>query len=259
LLFPQGVQSATARLRLANAGTIVDQYIVRVEGLDPNWWSLSNDRPSLFPGDEVTLSLEVRTPVAQAAGSYSFRVVATSVSSPSQQAAVEGTVMIEGKAAVKSRLQPQRARGRRGRFRIETENVGTQPLEMTYSGYDTEDRCRLSFSADELAVPPGQAASVRLNVSARRNRWFGEPYKFNLRLAAVPRGHADLREALTGEFEHKPLFRSVVPFILLLLLILILVVLAVLVIALGGPGEIIDYFRTDFTDDVRERVRSLLE
>jgi len=257
LLVPHGAQSATARLRLANAGGIVDQYTVQVEGLDPRWWTLSNDSPSLFPGDETTITLEVHTPPAQAAGRYSFRVVVTSVSSPSQQTVAEGAVVIEGKAAVKSRLHPQRVRGRRGRFRIETENVGTQPLEMTYGGYDTEDRCRLSFSPAEAAIPPGRVATAALDVSARRNGWFGEAYKFNLRLTTVPQGHPDLRETLTGEFEHKPLFRSVLPFILLLLLLAALAALVGLIIALGGPGEIFDYFRNDFADDVRQRVKDL--
>lgn len=259
LLVPQGVQAATARLRLTNAGTIVDQYTLQVEGLDPDWWTLSSDSPSLFPGDEITITLEVRTPVAQAAGRYPFRVVVTSVSSPSQQAVAECALDIEGKAAVKSRLHPQLVRGRRGRFRIETENVGTQALEMVYSGYDTEDRCRLSLSPAETTVPPGQVATATLNVSARRNGWFGEPYKFNLRLAALPRRHPDLRETLKGEFEHKPLFRSVLPFILVLLLIAVLVGLVALIIALGGPGEIIDYFKDDFADDMRERVGGLFD
>lgn len=256
LVVPLSVQSATADLRIANISTVVDQYTVEVEGLDLSWWNLAGDSPSLFPGDEVTLTLEVHTPVAQPAGRYPFRVIVASVSSPAEKTFVDSAVEIEGRPAVKSRPREQRVTGRKGRFHIETHNTGTVALWMNYAGYDTEDRCVLSFSPRELEVPPGEVRAAALDVKARRNGWLGERYVFSLRLTAVPSGHNDLRETLRAEFEHKPIFRSIRPVLLLLVLLAVIALVAVIVMLLG-PGDVIDYFQNSFADDVRGRVSDL--
>src|SRR5947209_8700217 len=74
---------AIVSLTLANRGPVVDGFLLAVRGLDPEWYTLTQERVALFPGDSLLVVVQLHPWVGSTpmAGSYSFEVVATSENS----------------------------------------------------------------------------------------------------------------------------------------------------------------------------------
>ena len=74
-----GGGAATAGHHLGrDAGRVVDEVSLHVDGLDPSWYRLEPEQLSLFPGAGETATLSVQLPPEAVAGSYPCRVLAAS-------------------------------------------------------------------------------------------------------------------------------------------------------------------------------------
>ena len=51
-----------ATITIRNQSQIVDQFDIKIERLDPAWWTLSASSVSLFPGDQGEAKLTIHPP-----------------------------------------------------------------------------------------------------------------------------------------------------------------------------------------------------
>ena len=107
---------ASVRIVVYNDSPIVDEFGLRVDGLDGDWYSLARSSVSLFPGEQTEVRLELRVPPAAAGGTYPFTVVATSRDNPAESTLANTTCAV-GTAAqtpIELTIVPERqsARGR---------------------------------------------------------------------------------------------------------------------------------------------------
>src|ERR687885_1611764 len=89
-----GGEAAVATLVVRNTGELVEHIRLRVEGLEPAWWALSEADVSLLPDTSAWVQLTIRPPAEATAGSHPFRVVAAGGSDTDTHTA-EATAMLE--------------------------------------------------------------------------------------------------------------------------------------------------------------------
>lgn len=225
LVLPAGVQSGSLTLRIANRSSVVEQYSVEVRDLDPAWVKVNAEDTHAYPGEECQARIDILVPLQAQAGTYPFSTLVTPSSSPEEFAAVTGTLTIQGVAAMRVWVLPQRRRANRGSFLVEIRNLGTESLSVRLSASDTERRCRISYSERELGIPVGETSFARTIVRADRSNWFGDPYLYHVKFWLEYGSGPVIREEYNVEFEHRPYFRSIWPLLLLFLLCLFLAVL----------------------------------
>lgn len=158
-----------------NQGQIVDQFALSVEGLDPTWWTFSVPTVSLFPGDQGESNLIIRPPKeAEAkAGSYSFRVKATSQANPQEMTVVEAFLILRGFVVWEVDMSPTKVVGQSGKYRLSVTNSGNTDITLVFEGKDPEEGLYYHFAPDKLTIPAGGSARSILSVRPKK----GEPQK----------------------------------------------------------------------------------
>jgi hypothetical protein len=216
-----------ATVSIRNQSQIVDQFAIKVDGLDPTWWSLSVSSVSLFPGDQDEAKLTIRPPKeAEAkAGSYSFQVKVVSQANPQDSTMAEAYLVLKGFTSWEAEMAPSKIVGRSGTYRIKVNNSGNSDASIVFEAKDSEEGLYYTFAPNAATVPAGNSSQVNLTVKPKK----GEPkkqYSFQVMLKPAD-SKAPSREVkmLNGQLEY-PKGRNL--WWLLLLLIPILIVAAVL-------------------------------
>jgi hypothetical protein len=171
-------QQVSAKLRVRNNGTVVDQFTFEALGAGAAWITVEPDNVSLFPGAEETVTVMFRPPrvATTPPGPTPFGVKVNSREEPDGSAVEEGVLTVGHFAERTVELFPLTARGRRsGKFELAIDNRGNAPILVDLAGSDAEDACTYRFSADADKVEPGSARFVKLRVSPRKRFWKGPP------------------------------------------------------------------------------------
>jgi uncharacterized membrane protein len=163
-------QSVETVLKIRNQSNIVDRFHIKVEGLDPNWWTLSIPTFASFPGDVGESKLTVHPPrEAEAiAGSYSFRVKVNSEANPQEETVVAALLLLHGFITWEVEVSPTKVVGRSGTYRITTRNSGNADAVIVLEGKDPEEELIFNFSRDKVSVPAGGSAQVQLTVYPKK-------------------------------------------------------------------------------------------
>jgi hypothetical protein len=90
--------AARVAIVVRNDSEVVDQFTIRVDGLDSDWYSLPTASVSLFPGEQSELAVDIHAPPTTGDGAYPFSVVATSRDDPTESTLAVGTCTVEGGA-----------------------------------------------------------------------------------------------------------------------------------------------------------------
>lgn len=244
-LLEPGGQHAPATLVVDNAGSVVDEFRLYVEGLDPGLCSLEPDMVRLFPGSQGSTTLRVRAPEGALAGTYRFRVVATCSRDPSLTASVDASLQIATVGGIELEAVPQRLRGRRrasGRLHVRNHRNTHSPLRLLVN--DPEALLRFQLVPPELVLPPGAEASVRLQVRLPRARLTGpgREHPFSVTLLEGDNLLAPPLAATSGQVVQLPLIAWLAGLAALigsyaLTVLMLLLLVAVGIWYLGAPGE----------------------
>ncbi len=219
--------SVETTITVRNQGQIVDHFAIKVEGLDPNWWTLSSSSVSLFPGDQDQTRLVIRPPKdAEArAGSYPFRVKAISQANPAEMSSEDAFLILRGFAAWEVDMSPTKVVGKSGTYRITVSNFGNTDATLLFQGKDPEEGLYYNFDRDKLTVPAGGSEQLRLAVRPKK----GESQKqYNFQVLARPaEAKVPTKESKTinGQLEYPR--RRKFPWWILLVILGLLIVAAV--------------------------------
>jgi hypothetical protein len=244
-LLEPGGHHLPATLVVDNAGPIVDEFRLYVEGLDPGLSSLEPDVVRLFPHSQTTATLTVRAPDAALAGTYRFRVVATCSRDPSITASVDASLEIATVGGIELEAVPSRLRGRRrasSRLYVRNHRNTHSPLRLLVT--DPEALLRFQLVPPELMLPPGASATVRLLVQLPRARLTGpgREHQFAAVLLEGDNLLAPPLAATSGQVVQLPLVAWLAGLAALagrwaLTALMLLLLVAVGIWYLGAPGE----------------------
>jgi len=177
---PNGIQvgageSAETSITIKNQSQIVDQFAVKVEGIDPSWWNLSTVSVSLFPGDQDEVKLAFRPPkeAESRAGTYPFHVKVISQANTQDFTTSEGYLVLKGFVDWEVEMSPTKVTGKSGTYHIKLKNAGNSDANITFDTRDPEEALLFQFDKPEVIVPAGGSAQVNLNVKPKK----GEPKK----------------------------------------------------------------------------------
>lgn len=205
---PPGEQ-VTAQIQVQNFGRVVDAYSIEVQGLHSDWYELSADSVSLFPGDSGQLNLVINIPAGAraAAGTYEFDIRVESSVFPGEVTIFPQVVRVDPVSEYSVRVRPELVEGRVGRYTLNIENTGNTDVTLDLDGADPEGFCRYSFSDNPAEVEPGTTKEVQILTRPRR-RPFVEPSRtHNLVFNLTPRQLAE-RTSLNARLDAVPYARK---------------------------------------------------
>ena len=198
-------ESVETTITIRNQGQVVDHFILKLEGLDPTWWTLSTRAVALFPGDEDMAKLTIHPPKegGARAGSYTFQIKAASKANPQEVTAEDVFLILRGFAAWEVDMAPTKVVGRSGTYRLTVNNSGNTDVNLVFEGKDPEEGLRYEFSQDQLTVPAGETAQVRLKVRPEKGE-SKKQYSFQvLTRPAGTRASSGETRILNGQLEYR--------------------------------------------------------
>ena len=195
-------------LVVRNLSSVVDQYLITIDGLDPTWFTIAEPSVSLFPTDKAPLQLTIHPPQDAPAGPHPFTIRATSSTDPSRQAQLPATLTVGATGGYELTLSPQHASGRSATFRLIVANHANAPTSLSLEGRDAEGALRYNLSQSQITVPANTQVEVPLHVTRLHRKWLGPPILHPFRVVAWPTGETLTEEEMVstqGELEYPPL------------------------------------------------------
>jgi hypothetical protein len=227
---------------LQNLSNVVEQYSIEVTGLEADWFTAPVASVSLFPQDkdQVRISLHPPKRPGLRAGSYPFRVVARARGNATQTSAA-GVLDVRGVAIYRIvDLSPRRltARGS-GTYRLEIANSGAADVRLGLEGADPEKQCNFRFPKGEPLVTAGGKGDYPVVVQPRKRPWIGPEKSYDFTISARPIDARGEPQVVSGQFTHKPMFRSfpIWPILKWVLIALVLLAVVIVLFAFQIPQE----------------------
>jgi hypothetical protein len=201
-------ESVEATITIRNQSQIVDQFGIRIQGLDPTWWTLSTSSISLFPRDQGEAKLTIRPPKeAEAkAGSYSFQVRAVSQANAEEMTEEEAYLVLRGFLVWDVEMSPTKVVGRSGTYRLTASNSGNTDITLVFEGKDPEEVLDYTFNDDKLVVQAGESALTTLQVRPKKEEEGKKGKVYDFQVLVTPAGaKVPWREARTisGQLEYQ--------------------------------------------------------
>ena len=198
-------ESVEATITIRNQSQIVDQFGIRIQGLDPTWWTLSTSSVSLFPGDQGEAKVTIHPPkeAESRAGSYSFQVRTVSQANPEEMTEEEAYLVLRGFLVWDVEMSPTKVVGRSGTYRLTASNSGNTDITLIFEGKDPEEALDYTFSHNKVTVPAGESALITLKVSPKKGEK-GKLYSFQL-LVRPAEAKVSSKESKTidGQLEYR--------------------------------------------------------
>lgn len=167
-------ETATLRVKLWNRGTQDDQRQIRLDGLPPEWVTISPSTTVLGPGDKDEVEIRVQPPrlPQSKAGRRAVTIQAVNNTDPDQFAEVKTVVTVAPFYHFESRMYPQELSGEQS-TQITVENLGN--TTTTFNTNAKDDRS-LKFQPEQhqFKLEPGASGTVEIHVVPRRRYFVGD-------------------------------------------------------------------------------------
>jgi hypothetical protein len=252
--FGPGEVSSQATLTVANRSRLIERYQILIRGIDEDWYQLSQSEISLQPDGEVQVQLRLtpRTGAQFPAGDYSFRVRVAPLSFPDSFAEVVGTLQIAGTMSFDARVAPNRARGRKEKFKLTLLNTGGLPISPWLEASDPQGLCKFKYDApSNLAV--GEEAVVPIWVGSTRQGLAGTPKTLDFRLRVSPAGGgSQTARTFDAAFIHQPFLGPRMLFWCLLAALVAVIVGMLIVIGFSSVSNAATVVKCGFDDDYQD-------
>jgi beta-lactam-binding protein with PASTA domain len=195
------------RALIRNQSGIVDNYLISLEGLPAEWFSVLPDTVYLVPyGTGGTYEQEVeihlhppRTPEAEA---RIWELVVTAHSKAQERTAATAPLLlgIQPFEQHDTKVKPERASGRRkADFQVAVKNKANAPVYVAFAAKEADDDCDFSFTPPAAEIAPGETVATRLRVRPPKQIWIGRPHERRLDVLTRSGDEAYALEAAAGE------------------------------------------------------------
>jgi hypothetical protein len=189
------------KVRLKNAGNVLDTFGFSFAGIPQNWIVLDPVEMQLYPGEEGAAQLSVKPGGDTKAGSYPFTLRAFSHVNVNERTEVQLKVEVRPNAAFSIELSPREAETQGMRdFQIvlsSTPGANTD-LMLDLSASDQDGACDYAFNPKEVLLPAKQRVASNLRVRPRAVLAPGERKQYTFKVEAVPRQDLASRQAVEG-------------------------------------------------------------
>jgi hypothetical protein len=257
---PEAVQLApgsqmTIVLTVTNQGTIVDQFGLVVEGLDPTWFTVREGMVNLFPGAVGLLEIDIHLPEGTdaVAGTHQVTLRVLSREAPDEPATVVLPIDVLAIGGITAAMTPQRRTiGRRGSalYTIALTNNGNADAVVDLAIRDPEEALDVGVNPDRVSVPHAGSAEATISARPRKRPLVSleRPYTFIVEaVRPVPAAEADSVASETlamvvGELVYHPPFATLAALPLnlrrlLMALAALALAAALLIWFLAAPGR----------------------
>lgn len=227
-------------VKVHNTGKTPDTYIVDIDGLPKEWTRLDRLELDVPPGQSGTavLSIKPTRRSESAPGVYkaSLRVVSKEFPESTSTVPLSLTVlsfggfgMVLGTAQI-SEGQP---------FEIYTQNQGSGPLPLTFSGNDPLKRLTFTMQTPSVTLNAGEKRTIQGTIAPRQQRMFGGQGQYRFDVIAHARDASAFQVAISGTYLDKPKLPGWLPYALLggggLTAILVLILSAAFLVPVFAP------------------------
>lgn len=203
-----GVLKAVVR----NQSGIVDNYELRIDGVDPAWWSTEPSTLFLVPfgtagtyEDEIEIKFHPPRSADAEARSWELEVVVLSKAEEGRVGSARAKLVVDPFEEVEADLRPRRRRARLGaRFALALRNRANAPVELELAATDRDSAMRYRFTRDRLELGPGERKPNRLTVRPRRQRWFGRSAEHTIEITGTPTGEDEPIVTREATFVQRP-------------------------------------------------------
>jgi hypothetical protein len=189
-----------------NLGEIVDRYSVKVDGLDPSWYTIPISDVSLFPQDQERVRISLHPPSGSEAeaGKYDLMVRVISRENPTERTSVPVTLEVLPTLSLEVDLSPQRATSTgNGVFQVRLGNPSNVDLVVGLSATDAEEACVYRFEPQTVSLAAGQSRGVALRVTPKSRPPRGEARRHDFTVKAVPTTGSMPPQAVMGSLEQR--------------------------------------------------------
>lgn len=197
---------ATAKIR--NLGQTIEQFLISIEGLNPDWCDLTVSSVALFPNDEEVLKLLIHPIKAaeSAAGSYPFQLIVASQENPDEKVTVELALEVKSVPEPKLEITPQRIIGRKGEYKILASNPGEETVVFELDAVDDEALLRYNLQPKSLPIPGGSSLEFTLKAKLSWIDFFIGERVCNFQILATLNG-TDVVKNISGQLVIIPWYR----------------------------------------------------
>jgi hypothetical protein len=197
---------AGVRVRVRNAGQVVDQFALQVLGDAGAWATVDPPAVSLFPDREEVVTVWFRPPRLPGvpAGDLHFGVRVSSREDPEGTVVEEGLVRVAAFRQTTADLVPRNSRGSRTAVHeLAVDNRGNVPIAVSVRGGDPDGALTFRTRPASLVIGPGRAGFARVHVRARQTFLSGPPRSHPFQLQVQSEGEPPL--PLDGSMVQGPL------------------------------------------------------
>ncbi len=196
-------QTAEIQVELLNHGSSADHFSLKLEGLPPSWVSLPDEAIQLRPGAQSSLPVTIHPPKNSTArsGQHRYRLVVVSQRSPSEQAAVSGTVQIRPFTQFAIDMRPREVTNN-GVCRVLVRNDGNFDATYSLTGSDGTKAVQFEQASQQITVPAGGKDTVDFQVSSAQRPFTGNARTnpFTIQVSSGPE-----TQTLQGQLTTKPM------------------------------------------------------
>ncbi len=165
-----------AEITVRNPGTVVEGYRIEVLGETPDqgppaWAQVYPAELRVFPKESGTATLVFAPPTASASagGRFAFGVRVASTLETERSAVAEGDLEVGRVFGLQATMTPTTSTGRwRGYHVIRYTNWGNTAARLRVTASDPDERLGFFLRPDEVDLPLGGKAEVRLTVRTRK-------------------------------------------------------------------------------------------
>ena len=193
------------KLRMKNAGNVLDTFGFSFNGIPQNWVSIDPVEMQLYPGEEGASLLVVRPGADTKAGTYPFTLRAFSHVNMNERTEVSLKVDIKASLGFQLEVTPKEAELQGVRdFQVYLSSTPAANGDMwiDLSANDQDNACEYSFQPKEILLPARQRVMSTLRVKPRAVLGPNERKQYAVKVAATPRQAAAPAQAVDLRLTH---------------------------------------------------------
>lgn len=193
----------TIRVDLFNRGDSEEQFQFRVQGLPPEWVSLSRDMVELAAGGRETLTLAIHPPNDSTArsGLHRYHILVSSESDSEEMVAITGVLTVKTFARFITSMRP-RSLVNHGTCYVWIENEGNFETSYTITGRAENENIVFEHITPRLNIGPGEEAMATIEVAIKEKPYVGNPEQFPFHIKIDTASSEP--QTLRGDIEIRP-------------------------------------------------------
>jgi len=183
----------TRVITVRNKGQFVDEFAIKIEGLEPSWYDLSATDLLLPPAHDgqVRVIVHPSKSARLRGGNYPFKVKVSSMVDAAVYAAVDASLLVYTFAGLSAEMSSTPAVGRGGTYIITLHNESKEDINGRLEAVDPNDELDFSFDAEKFRLPAGVDVVTRLYVLPKDWAVVKADKEYSFQVLVRPRGEGE--------------------------------------------------------------------